>query len=242
MSERWNESEIRAGGGHVDVAPRLVRFRFEREREAVLPIDRVLTQIVHRFAQPLDGFVGPTARVRFGPFAAAPQHEDARAELSPQVHRPHRLLDGVRAHARVIRRERAVAKHRIEEQVHRRHRHDDAVTLARAFEARDDAIALGRRGVDRHEIVVVQVHSPRACLREQRDGIVGRKRLANGVAERIAAAVADGPEAEGELVRRRRMEYVRHVKPPSRPAARRLLCREETDARTSPCQASADTG
>ena len=97
-----------------------------------LLIDRVLAEVVDRLAQPLDRFVRPAAGVGFGAFASAPQHEDLRAELRAEIHRAHRLLQRVGAHARVVRGERAVAEHRIEEQVHRRHRHDDAVPPAGA--------------------------------------------------------------------------------------------------------------
>src|SRR5204862_4037497 len=109
--------------------------------------------------------------------------------------------------------------------------------VERAAKAGDDAVALGGGRVDRDEIVVVEVNAPCAELCKLVDGGDRIDRRPHELAERIAAAVTDGPEAEGELVRRRRLECVRHVKPPSRPAARRLLCREETDARTSPCQA-----
>ena len=80
----------------------------------------------------------------------------------------------------------------------------------RRLELADDAIALGRRGVDRHEIVVVQVDAPGADLAEQRHGVDGRQRRPHGIAERVAAAVADGPEAERELVLRARRIGVCH--------------------------------
>ena len=84
-----------------------------------------------RFAQPLDRLVGPPARVGLRALASAPEHEDLRAELRAEIHRAHRLLQGVGAHARVVGGERAIAEDRIEEQVDRRHRHDDAVPLRR---------------------------------------------------------------------------------------------------------------
>ena len=76
--------------------------------------------------------------------------------------------------------------------------------LAGRLEILDDAIALGGGGVDRHEVVVVQVDAPRADLGQQRDRIDRRQRIAHDVAERIAAAIADGPQAERELVFRPR--------------------------------------
>ena len=78
------------------------------------------------------------------------------------------------------------------------------------LELLDDAVALGGRGVDRHEIVVVQVDAPRADLAEHRHGVDRRQRRRDRVAERIAAAVADGPETEGELVFGTRRVLVGH--------------------------------
>ncbi len=74
------------------------------------------------------------------------------------------------------------------------------MALAGRFEFLDDPIALGWCGIDRNEIVVVQVHTPRANLGEHGNGIVWREGGADDVAKRIAAAIADGPESEGELV------------------------------------------
>ena len=99
MRERRDEPEVGAGRRHVDVAARLVRLGLEREPEAVLLVDRVLAQVVDRLAQPLDRFVRPPAGIGLGALAAAPQHEDLRAELGAEVHRAHRLLHGVGADA-----------------------------------------------------------------------------------------------------------------------------------------------
>ena len=50
-------------------------------------------------------------------------------------------------------------------------------------------------------IVVVEIDAVRAQFREALDRIARVERGADELAERIATAVADGPEAEGELVR-----------------------------------------
>jgi hypothetical protein len=84
------------------------------------------------------------------------------------------------------------------------------VLLTRALELSDDPIALGRRRIDRHEVVVVKVHSPRSDLREHRDGVHRRQGLPDGIAERIAAAIADRPQSERELVFRTRLVLLRH--------------------------------
>ena len=57
-------------------------------------------------------------------------------------------------------------------------------------------------GVDRHEVVVVEVDAPGADLAEHRDGIHRRQRRTHRFTKRIAAAVADGPETKREFVLR----------------------------------------
>ena len=77
------------------------------------------------------------------------------------------------------------------------------VDVERAAEIADDAVALGGRGVDGDQVVVVEVDAVGAELGEPvhaRDGI---ERRPDAFAERIAAAVADRPESEGEFVLRR---------------------------------------
>ena len=56
----------------------------------------------------------------------------------------------------------------------------------------------------------MQVHAPGADFAESGDDVDRRKGVANGVAERIAAAVAEGPEAESEFVLRFGPELVGH--------------------------------
>ena len=46
----------------------------------------------------------------------------------------------------------------------------------------------------------MEVDAPRADVTEQRGGIHRRKNVAHLDAERIAPAIADGPQAEGKLV------------------------------------------
>jgi hypothetical protein len=78
------------------------------------------------------------------------------------------------------------------------------VAAARGEEICDNAVALGGCGVDRDEVVVVKVDAPGARLREHRDGVNRPQRVADGVSERVAPAVADGPQAERESVFRTR--------------------------------------
>ena len=62
---------------------------------------------------------------------------------------------------------------------------------------------LGDR-VARYEIVVVEIHAVGAELRELLDDSRRRDGGTHRIAERVAADIADGPEAEGELVLRAR--------------------------------------
>ena len=153
-----------------------------------------------RVAEALDRLDRVLRRVDFGALASAPEHVGARAQLHAQIHRAHRLLHGVGADAGVVRRERAVLEHRIGEQVGRRHRHRHAGGVERLAEVAHDAVALGGGGVDRHEVVVVEVDAPRAELGEAVHGRHRIERRPHELAERIAAAVADGPETEREFV------------------------------------------
>ena len=73
-------------------------------------------------------------------------------------------------------------------------------SLHAALELAHDAVALGRRGVDRHQIVVVQVDAPRAEFAENGDDVIGRNGGTNGVAKWIATAVAECPEAKRKFV------------------------------------------
>ena len=183
-----------------DVAARFVGLGLERELELVALRDRVLAEEVERVAEPLDRFLRVLARVRLGAFASAPEHVRLGAELDAEVHRAHGLLERVRADARVVARERAVAKHRVAEQVGRRHRHAHAGIAQRLLEVANDLVALGRGRVARHEIVVVQVDAVRAELAELADDLRRRDGRTHGIAERIAPWIADRPQAEGEVV------------------------------------------
>ncbi len=72
--------------------------------------------------------------------------------------------------------------------------------LTGLLELAHDAVALGGRGVDRDQVVVVQVDAPGADFAQHGRDVVGRHGGAHGVAEGIAAAVAQRPQSERELV------------------------------------------
>ena len=74
-----------------------------------------------------------------------------------------------------------------------------AVVLEGFLEVLADLRVLLRRGVDGDQVVVVEVDAVRADFAEQVDDLHGGDGFADGPAERVAAGVADGPEAEGEF-------------------------------------------
>ena len=100
MVQRLDEREVGRRRRKVQVAARLVRLRLEREAERVLSIARVLAEEVQRVAKAFDRFHGILRGIHFGAFASAPEHVGRRAQLDAEIHRPHRLLQRIGAHAR----------------------------------------------------------------------------------------------------------------------------------------------
>src|ERR1019366_7960983 len=134
MIERGNESQVVAGGGHVDVATGLVGLGFKGEAVLVSLSDVVLAEIVDGLAQTLDGFVGAAAGVGLDTFAATPEDEDFRAQLGSEVHGTQSLLQGVGAHLGIVGGKGAVAEDGMKKQVHGCHGDDDSALLAGFFE------------------------------------------------------------------------------------------------------------
>ena len=110
-----------------------------------------------------------------------------------------------------MRREGAVLEDWIGEQIRRCHRHRQARGLERAAELGDDAVALERSCIDRHEIVVVEIDSPHAELGKLVHGENRIQQRADELAEGIAPAIADGPQSERELIRRCRLQSVHGI-------------------------------
>ena len=214
MIQSGNESEICSRAGHINIATRFVRLGFEREFESILLIKVVFAKVVDGFAEVLDGVIRTTAGVGFSAFAPSPEDENLCSEFRAQIHCTHGLLHRVGAHIGIIGCEGTIAKNRIVEQVHSGHRHNHSMSLAGGLEFANDAVALGGCGVDGNEVVVVEVHTPGADLSEQCYDVVGWNRRTYCFAERITAAVSDGPQPKREFVFRLRIIIAtRHESP-----------------------------
>ena len=74
------------------------------------------------------------------------------------------------------------------------------VVVERALQAVDLLLALGVRRAEREEVVVVEGEAVGAELVELLDDVHDVEGVAGRAAEGVGAVVADGPEAEGELV------------------------------------------
>jgi hypothetical protein len=206
MLQRGDEAEHRAGRRQVDVAPRLVRLGLEREAELIAAVDAEARQPVQGIAEALQREQRILAGLGLDTLAPTPEHVGRGAELDAELDRARRLLQGEGAHAGVVAREGAVLEDRIAEEIGRRHRHDDPVVAQRLLELGDDRVALLRTGVDRHEVLVVEIDAVGAHLGEQLDDLGRGEHRAHGCAEGITARIADGPETETELVRGARIE------------------------------------
>ena len=203
MRQRRDEAEVGAGRRHVDVAARLVRLGLEREPEAVVLVD-ASTRRGSSIASRSRLTASSGRRQASVSVPSRPPHSTKIFAPSSAPRSIARIVFCTRvgAHLRVVGGEGAVLEDRVGEQVHRRHRHDQAVWSGSAcLKSLTMRVALGWRGVDGHEVVVVQVDAPGAdARRASSPRRPGGSDVADRLAERVAAAVGDGPEAEGELV------------------------------------------
>ena len=119
---------------------------------------------------------GFLAGVGFDAFAPAPEDEHFRAQFDALVDAADHLLQGVGAHLRVVRGERAILERRVGEQVGRRHRHFEPGVGQRLLEILEDVGGFGGRGVNRDQVVVVVVDAVSANFRQQMDDLDRRNR------------------------------------------------------------------
>ena len=86
------------------------------------------------------------------------------------------------------------------EEVGGRHRGLDAPVADGLLDVADDLIALAGAGAEGDDVVVVELEAVAVALGQALDALQGRQFRPRLIAERIAAAVLQAPDAEGELV------------------------------------------
>src|SRR5205085_10653004 len=91
-----------------------------------------------------------------------------------------------------------------------RHRNFKPGLFARALKLAHNPVALLRRSINRHKIVVVKIDSHRAHFCEHSHGFYRRERRTHSIAKRVAPAIPYGPESESEFVFRARSVCIRH--------------------------------
>ena len=83
MIESIDQSEVCSGRCHVDVATRLIRFRFESKPETIFLVERVFAKIIDGLAQAFDRFIGTAASIGLRTFTAAPEDKYLCLEFAP---------------------------------------------------------------------------------------------------------------------------------------------------------------
>jgi len=102
-------------------------------------------------------------------------------------------LQRISAYLCIVGSKRSISKNRFVKEIDRGHRHYDPVCFARLTKLAHDLVALCRRSVNRDQIVVVIIDAPGADFSQHSHGIHRLQGWANGVAKRVAAAIAHGP-------------------------------------------------
>ena len=169
--ERVDEGERVAEGRQQDVAAGLVGLRLDREADVVALVGDVVAEQVHGLAVALERRADVLGRVVLGALAAAPHDEGLGAELGTEVELAEDLAQREAAHLTVVRREAAVLEDRCGEEVGGHHRDDQAGVGERALEAIDLGLALGIRGSEGEQVVVVEGQTVGAELGELLDGV-----------------------------------------------------------------------
>ena len=177
---------------------------------------------VDRLLVAVEGQPDVLGRLGLHALAAAPEHEDLRAELGAELGRLARLLDREPAHRGVVGGEGALLEDGPPEEVRRHHGNVHAGRVERPPEPLEDVVALvGRRAVG-HEVVVVEAHAVGAEVGEPVHGVDRVERGAHLGAEWVAAGIPHRPEPEGEVVLWSGREEIGHGPPVvAPPGARR---------------------
>ena len=200
--ERLDEGQRVTDRGQQDVAARLVGLGLDREADVVALVGDVVAEEVDGLAVALQRGAHILRGVVLGALAAAPHDEGLRAELGGQVQVAQHLAQGEATHLTVVGGEAAVLEHRSGEEVGGDHRDGQPGRFQRALQPVDLRLPLGIGGAEGEQVVVVEGHAVGAELSELLHGVHDVERATSRAAEGVGAVVADGPEAEGELVGR----------------------------------------
>src|SRR5690606_29070930 len=200
--ERRDEGEVRTRGREENVAPRLVGLGLQGKLHVVTFVDDVFAQVVDGLAGALDSFHRVFRGVDLRALAPAPKDEDLAAQLSRKIDGLDGLAERVAAHFGNVAGKGAVLEDRVKKEVGRPHHKREAGLLERLFKTGDDLVSFGRRGVDGHQVVVVEVDTPSADVSEHMHDVDGINGRAHFKAKGIASAVANSPKPKRETIRR----------------------------------------
>src|SRR5690606_845462 len=167
-------------------------------------VDDVFAQVVDGLAEALDSFHRVFRGVDLRALAPAPKDEDLAAQLSRKIDGLDGLAERVAAHFGNVAGKGAVLEDRVKKEVGRPHHKREAGLLERLFKTGDDLVSFGRRGVDGHQVVVVEVDTPSADVSEHMHDVDGINGRAHFKAKGIASAVANSPKPKRETIRRSR--------------------------------------
>ena len=200
MIDRGDEGQHAADGRQVEVAARLIRLGLNAELDVVIVGQDIFAQEVDRLAEPAGRLDRVLAGIDLDPLAPAPEDKYLRFQLGRDVQRVHDLLGSEGPDGGIGAGEGAVLEDGMIEQVGRGHGGLDAPVADRFLDVLQDLVALPGIGAEGDDVVVMKLEAVAVALGQPADALQGRQLGARLIAERIAAAVLQAPEAEGELV------------------------------------------
>ncbi len=174
--ERVDERHRVADGRQQDVAAGLVGLGLDRELDVVALVEHVVAKQVGGLAVALERDADVLGEVVLGALAAAPHDKRLGAKFGGQVDVAQDLANREATHVAVVRRDAAVLEHGVRERVGGDHRDHHAGLVARLLERVDRGAAVGVRGAEREQVVVVEGHAVGAELGQLVNG--GRRRRA----------------------------------------------------------------
>ena len=160
--ERLDEGERMADGRQESVAAGLIGLGLDGEADVVALVLDVSGEEVQCLAVALERVLRLLGCGGLHALAASPEDVRRRAELGGHVEIAHGLGEGVATYVAIVGGEGAVLEERMPEEIGGGHRADDAGLVERLLEAIELSAALGLGRPPRHEVVVVEAHTPGA--------------------------------------------------------------------------------